>query len=214
MKQGIIVFGCGDHAKSVIDCIKTQNMYDIAAIVGSDEDVGRTVCGMEICYTDDDLSTLFDQGIRKAFVAIGSIECAPVRKKVWNKAKQEGFSFVNIIDKSAIVSSSVLLGEGILIGKGCVVNADAEIGNMAILNSGSVVEHDCKIGCFTHIAPGAVLCGRVEIGNGTFIGANSTIAHCIRVGNDSLIGAGSVVIKNIGDHKRAYGNPCRETGIY
>lgn len=214
MKQEIIVFGCGDHAKSVIDCIETQDVYHIAAIVGSPMDVGKTVCGIEVHYTDEDMPLFLRQGINKAFLAIGSIECSSVRKKIWMEAKKKGFSFVNIIDKSAVVSSSVHLGEGILIGKKCVVNTSATIGDMVILNSGSIVEHDCMIGDFTHIAPGAVLCGRVEIGSETFIGANTTIANCRRIGKGSLIGAGSVVIKDIGEHKKAYGNPCREMDVY
>ena len=86
--------------------------------------------------------------------------------------------------------------------------------DMVILNSGSIVEHDCMIGDFTHIAPGAVLCGRVEIGSEAFIGANTTIANCRRIGKGSLIGAGSVVVKDIGEHKKAYGNPCREMDVY
>ena len=32
----------------------------------------------------------------------------------------------------------------------------------------------------------------------------------IIIGNNTVIGAGSTVVKNIGNFKKAYGNPCRE----
>ena len=34
----------------------------------------------------------------------------------------------------------------------------------------------------------------------------------LEIGKNSIIGAGSVVIKNIADFKKAYGNPCKEKG--
>ena len=38
------------------------------------------------------------------------------------------------------------------------------------------------------------------------------IEKVFEIGENSIIGAGSVVVKNIVDFKKAYGNPCKEVG--
>ena len=72
-----------------------------------------------------------------------------------------------------------------------------------------MIEHDCEIGEFAHISPGTVICGQVHIGMDSHIGAGSVVRQQIRIGSDVLIGAGSVVVKDMPNHVKAYGNPCR-----
>ena len=210
--EEIIVFGCGGHAKSVIDCILAQGVYHIAAIVGTKRELGKRCCGIEVSYTDEDGEELFRKGLRKCFIAIGNLESFNLREGLYARAKKIGFALVNIIDKSAVVSQSAVIGEGVFIGKNCVVNAEVVLGDQVIVNNGCIIEHDCRIGDFTHIAPGAVICGQVGIGRSSFIGANSTVVHCKSIGNECLVGAGSVVTQDIADGVKAYGNPCREAG--
>ena len=47
------------------------------------------------------------------------------------------------------------------------------------------------------------------IGDNVSICANATVIGGIKIGNNVVIGAGSVVVKNISDGVKAYGNPCR-----
>ena len=91
-----------------------------------------------------------------------------------------------------------------------VVNAKATIGNGVILNSSCVGEHECMIEDFVHISPNAALAGDVKVGQFTHIGIGSNVIQGIIIGKSTVIGAGSIVVRNIGNFKKAYGNPCRE----
>lgn len=223
----ILLLGAGGHCKSVLDSIISSYSYDSVGIIDKstslimDEnsntlgipiigDKNSNVLGIPIIGDDNDLTRLFSEGYTEAFISVGSIGDVSLRKRLYTTIKHIGFHIPNIIDKSSVVSSSVVLGEGIYIGKNAVVNVNAEIGDCAIINTSAVIEHECRIGPFVHIAPGSILSGKVSIEVGTHIGSGSVIKQGIHIGADTMIGIGSVVLKDFGSKVTAYGNPCKE----
>ncbi|WP_026908880.1 acetyltransferase [Paucisalibacillus globulus] len=206
--EELLLIGGGGHCKSIIDTL-SEHHYKIIGIIDTKENVGNHLFGIEVIGVDDDLDKLFNQGIKNAFISLGSIGDVKLRKKLFSKAKKIGYFFPTIIDSSAIVSNNAVLGNGTFIGKGAIINANVTIGNNVIVNSGSIIEHDCKINDFCHIAPGSTLSGNVKVKENTHVGTNSTIIENISIGSNTIIGAGSVVIKDISDNTIAYGNPCK-----
>lgn len=194
---------------SVIDTVLTSTEYGEIVITDM-ENVGKELLGIPIVGTDDCLEELFQNGFTNAFITLGSIGNPRSRRKIYGYLKKIGFNVPNIIDKTASVSKSVNLGEGIFIGKHAVVNSLAFVGNNCIINTAAVIEHECILGEFVHIAPRAVLCGNTTVGDGSHIGAGAVVRQQIKIGKNVIIGAGSIVIKNISDGKTAYGNPCKE----
>jgi len=207
--ERIILVGNGGHCKSIIDSINGLNRFEIVGIVDKEHKKDMRL-GIDIIGSDEDLNSLYKSGIKNAFIGVGSIGNPNIRIKLYNLLKSLGYSFPIIIDKTAIVSSSVIIEDGVFVGKGAIVNANAVIEKQCIINSGVIVEHDCKINEFVHLAPGVTLSGGIYIGKRTHIGTNSTIIQNINVGNDVVVGAGSVIIKNIKDGAKVYGNPGRE----
>ncbi|WP_270670123.1 acetyltransferase [Paraclostridium bifermentans] len=210
MKERIILIGGGGHSKSVIESIKSIGKFEIVGILDTYDKVGSYIYDIKIIGVDSDLKKYYNQGVKNAFVTLGSVGDPALRIKLYNYAYELGFEIPNIIDKTAIISPTSVLGKGNFIGKGAIVNCNTYIGNNSIINTGCIVDHDCKIEDFVHVAPGTVLSGGVSIGKNTHIGTNSTIIHCIEIGSNTTIGAGSVVVKNIGSNIKAYGNPCKE----
>ena len=210
MIEKIVLIGGGGHCKSVIDSIISAGNFEIAGIIDIEKNVGMSVNGIPIIGTDEDLESLFTEGINNAFITLGSIKPGSIRQKIVNKAAEIGYKFPVIIDKSAIISDFSTIFEGSFIGKGVIINTNAMIGQHCIINSGSIIEHDVNIGGFVHVAPGVTLSGSVIVGNNTHLGTNTTVIQGITIGNDTLIGAGSVVVKDISNGVKAYGNPCRE----
>jgi len=208
--KDIILLGGGGHCKSVIDSIRGANKFKIMGILDVKEKVGTVVNEIEILGSDEKLDDYYKLGIRYAFITLGSTGNANLRQKLYQKAIKVGYKFPLIIDRTAIMSKCVQIGDGTFIGKGTIINTDVSIGMNCIINTGAVIEHDCVIGKFCHIAPGSTLSGGVSIGDGTHIGTNSTIIQDINIGNNTIIGAGSVVVRDIRSTTKAYGNPCRE----
>lgn len=208
--KDIILLGGGGHCKSVIDTIRELKEYNILGILDVREKVGTEINNIKIIGADEDLSYYYKRGLESAFITVGSIENNLLRRKLYEQAKNIGYKFETIIDKTAIISKSTKIGQGTFVGKGTIINTNVNVGMNCIINTGVIIEHDCNIGLFCHIAPGSTLSGGVIIGDNTHIGTNTTIIQNITIGCNSLIGAGSVVVNNIGDNVKAYGNPCRE----
>lgn len=215
----ILLIGAGGHCLSVLDSLLSSYYYKEIGIV--DKDYGmvessnkilkqRFIMDKPIVGNDHDLERLFSEGYTEAFIAVGSIGDVSVREKLYQFVKNIGYHIPNIIDKTAIISTHAICGEGIYVGKKAVVNANTQIGNCAIINTSSVIEHECDIGDFVHIAPGSIICGNVHIGNKTHIGAGCVIKQGVQVGEESMIGAGSVVVKNVRNGVVAFGTPCKE----
>lgn len=208
MMEKMILVGGGGHAKSIIDSVRSLNKFHIVGFV----DKKDTNPGIKRLGDDEVLSSLYNSGIKKAFIAVGSIGKPNVRIRLYNTLKNIGYKFPTIIDKTASVAGNAVIEEGTFVGKGAVVNSGTVIRKQCIINSGAIVEHDCIINEFVHLAPGAILSGGVSIGKRTHVGANAVIIQNIKVGEDVLIGAGSVIIRNVKNDIKIYGNPGKEVG--
>lgn len=210
MNKKILLVGGGGHCKSVLDSLIQLNKYSEIGIIDKVKNIGKDILGVPVIGCDDDLSRLYSNGYKDAFVTVGSTGNPNLRIKLFKKLYNIGFNMPNIIDPTANISQFVEIENGVFIGKSAIINTGCKINRGSIINSGSIVEHDCLIDEFVHIAPGAVLCGEVQVGKNTHIGANCVIRQQLKIGSDSIIGMGSVVLKDVEDNIIAYGSPCRE----
>ena len=190
----ISIYGASGHGKVVADIAKL-NGYD------------------EILYVDDGenefmpFETFIEQNLQIP-VAFG-VGINHIRAKLYQKCMDNGLEIVTLIHPSAVLSSSVTVGEGSVVMAGVVMNADANIGKCCIINSSCVIEHDNVIGDFAHISPLVACAGDVTVGEYTHIGIGSCIIQGVSIGSNSIIGAGSVVVTDLVAQKLAYGNPCK-----
>ncbi|WP_300541239.1 hypothetical protein [Maricaulis sp.] len=107
----------------------------------------------------------------------------------------------------AIVREGAAIGTHTTIVRGILDNT--EIGAGAQIGNHVNVGHNCAIGREVFISSGTVLTGSVRIGDRTRLAAGVTVtAHC-SIGQDAHVGLGSVVVKDIADGKRVFGNPAR-----
>ena len=209
MSEKIVLIGGGGHCKSVLDSLLRKREYSEILITDPMIEKGSMIMGCRVVGGDDALEELYSDGVKNAFITIGSIMDPSLRKKVYLRAKNIGFAFPSIIDSSSIVSESVFLGEGVFVGKGAIVNSDARIASMSIINTGAIIEHECFVGSFVHVSVGAKVCGECILEDSVFIGANATIIQGKRIGEGSVVGAGAVVISDIEKGSTVVGVPAR-----
>lgn len=206
MNRKIIFIGGGGHFLSVFDSFSKED-FDNIAIVDSKEKIGEKIMEVPIIGSDSDLEDLYKKGYHYAFITIGGNVYN--RIKIYNILNKLGFKFPNIIDKTAVISSSAKLHQGIFVGKRTVVNAEASIKDFTIINTGAIVEHQVVLEEFSNISPGSIILGGAKVSKNSFIGGGSVIKQGIKIGSDSIIGMGSVVTKDIESGLIAYGNPCK-----
>lgn len=203
----IVLIGAGGHCKVIIDIIKSNGDYDIVGI--TDINSKGSVLGVPIVGNDDALEKLYNEGVQYAFISLGALYNMSIRKNIFHRLKEIGFTIPVLIHKDAIVSAYAKIEEGTCIMPRAVINAGAFIAENCIINTGAIIEHDCIIEENTHISPGANLAGAVRVGSGTHIGIGSTVIQGLHIGNKVIIGAGAVVINDIKDNVTAVGIPAK-----
>lgn len=204
-KHKVVLIGGGGHCKSVLDAANRMNVFDEIVITDPKMEKGDTILECKVVGTDYELEKLRSRGFDCAFITVGSVGTSLLRKQLADKLIALKFSFPIIVDPSATVSKSAIIGSGTFIGKNVVVNADVNIGAHCIINTGAIIEHECSVGDFSHISVGSILCGKVKVGKNSFIGAGSTVIQCLHIGNNVVIGANSTVLKNVEDSMKYYG---------
>lgn len=187
--EDIVIVGFGGHAKSVADCIERIGTYRIAGYTDFEEHLTK----YKYLGTDDNLQAVYNSGVINAIVGVGYLGKGEIRCDLYENLKRIGFKLPVIIDPSAIVSMTAIIGEGTFVGKNAVINAEANVGKMAIINTNAVIEHECVIGDYVHVAVSAVLCGQVKVGEASFIGANATVIQCMKIADHKIVPAGLTV---------------------
>lgn len=191
----INLFGASGHAKVITDIITAQG-----------NDVGCFYDDAPHCYK---LHGKHVYNATKAYIdgpLIISIGSNKIRKLI---SERYDLEYTTAIHPSAIVSTTVLIGDGSVIMHGAIIQSDAVIGKHCIVNTGASIDHECLVGNYVHVSPHATLCGNVQVGEGSWIGAGAIIIPGIKIGKWCVIGAGSVVVSDIPDGSLAYGNPCK-----
>jgi len=203
-KPSIILIGAGGHAHACIDVIEQQGQYQIAGLVGIQEEMHSQHLGYAVIATDAELSQLAKE-YQYAFIAVGQISSSERRIRLYQQAVQLGLGLPEIIAPTAHVSSHATIGAGTIVMHGAIVNAAARVGKNCIINTRALVEHDATVEDHCHISTGAILNGSVTIGAGSFVGSGSVIKDGITLGKSCLVGIGLCVRHNQADYTRFVG---------
>lgn len=193
------IYGAGGHGKVVWD-ILTASGHQVVGFV-DDRPAAPTLLGVPVV---SDLTKLpASDGV---ILAIGNNR---VRRDRFEALKAAGVPFVNAVHPSAVLSSRVTLGAGVVVAAGVIVNIDTRIGDNVILNTGATVDHDGEVGDHVHIAPGTHLGGHVRVAEGAFLGLGTRAIPGIQVGEWATCGAGSVLIRDVEAGQTVVGVPAR-----
>ena len=193
----ICLFGASGHGKVVKEIASSNN---IKVEVFVDDNPKSSFIHNIPVITSDKIQKYTNQDF---VISIGNNHD---RKEISKKLNN---SFIELIHKNAIISTSAIVLEGTVVMAGAIINADTQIGKHTIINTNAIIEHDCKIDNYVHISPNATITGNVRVGEGSHIGTGAIIVPNIVIGKWVTVGAGAVVIKNIPDFATVVGNPAR-----
>lgn len=194
----LIIFGCGGHARAVLDVIVYNGEYDDIVFVHENAKANEKILNFPV------LSNYGNIKNEKVFVAIGDNS---TRKYLCEKYYN---NLISIISKNAYIGQDVEIGKGVFVGHNTYIGIFTIVEDFCIVNTGSLVEHECVIGKVSFIGPNATLCGRVRLGQNVFVGAGTTIIEKILVGNNIVIGAGNVVLHHLSEEGIYVGIPVQK----
>ena len=207
-QKPVIVIGAGGHAKVLIDALQLLKVKILGVLDPSPELVAGDLLGVPLLGDDDviDNFSVEDVGLVNG---IGSTSHPQLRRDIYLRFKQKGYSFQNVVHPSAIVSGHAVLMEGVQVLAGAIVQAGSVLNEDVIVNTSASVDHDCSIGAHSHIAPGCTISGGVVVEMGCHVGSGATVIQGVRLGKDVVVGAGSVVIRDVPSGAKALGVPAK-----
>ena len=168
-----------EHASKEFECAFLDDNYDVGTLINGCRVVGKT----------KDLSDLYGE-YHQLIVSIGNNE---VRDQIYKTAVKLGYSFPNIIVRSAYISPYAQLGSGCIILNNVVIQNNAKIGNGVILNPGVEIHHDSIVGDNVLIYTNSVVRTFAKIGDRASLGSTLTISNRVTIKEDSFIGDGETV---------------------
>ena len=185
----LIIVGAGGHAKSLIDLILTTEKWQIGGLVGKDEELGKSILGFEVRWTDKELIKIIDD---YQYAVLGFAPLGMQKKRILfiEKLKKIGYKLPTIISPHAHISRYSKIDEGTTVGHFSLINANSYVGKFCIINSQSLIEHDVVVGDFSHISTSVTINGGVNLGKETFIGSKSILREGLSIPKGTIISAG------------------------
>lgn len=192
----LVVFGCGGHARSVLDVVLFNK--DFRKIVFVDE------CAEENeKILDFDVLKSREVGEEAVFVALGD------NKKRAELCQKYYKNLVSIISKNAYMGESIEVGKGVFVAHGAHIGVFSKIEDFALINTNASLDHGCLVQKASSVAPCATLCGKVSIGQNCLVGAGATIVEDKKIADNTIVGAGAVVVCDILQSGTYAGTPAR-----
>lgn len=203
----IIILGAGGCGREVANWI---------------EDINRITPTWNILgFLDDNESAL--KGFASDYRIIGAIKdhkprmnvkyamgiANPAIKKIVGSAFiEKGAQFATIIHPSTRVYTEYELGIGLVTYPNSKIATGCRIGDFVTLQS-TILGHDVQLENYVTVSSSCGITGGTKLHEGCFIGDHACIAVGLEVGAYSHVGIGSVVIRNVADKTKVFGNPAR-----
>lgn len=204
----VILIGAGGHAGVLIEVLRQQGRHILFATDDDEGLHGSKVSGVQIEGPDARVLEVPPDSVR-LINAVGSVTAPTRRRRVFEQFVERGYRFEQVIHPTAVLASSVELGEGAQVMAGAVIQPSAIIGPNVLVNTRACVDHDCVIEAHVHVAPGVTLSGGVHVHDTVHIGTGATVIQNIDIGREAVVGAGAVVVGDVSAGATVVGVPAR-----
>lgn len=202
--SSIVLFGAGSPV--IVDVQETCRRAGLAVAA-----VVRNVDGEIQSMEPDpvvDVATLAPELLQLSFSI--PLFTPAHRKYALDQARALGASRFNpLIDPTAVLPSSLTVGEGSYINAAACIGGMARLGDFVFVNRQVTLGHHAQVDDFASIGPGVVTAGGVTIGRGAVIGTGAVLFPGVRVGANAVVSAGSVVSGDVPDHALVAGHPAK-----
>lgn len=198
------IYGSGGLGLETMDIIldsfngKHSQIYDFVFLV--DKPTSSEINGFRVESWDNCASNA------KVTIAVGEPE---LRAKLAKKCASKGLDISSIISPKAFISTSAIVGNGVIIAPFVSVQAEANIASNVAVNTQAIIGHHVKIMESAVISSQVNLGGGSTIGKRSYIGMGALVKENVSIGSQSILGMGSVAYKDIPNEIIAIGNPAR-----
>lgn len=192
-----------------------KELYDIALRINEIENKWEKIIFLDDIYEGNTFyaaevhrpCTMQDQSEQiEVIIANGT----PVnRKTLREKVDEMGFKLTNLIDPTAIISPTAILGKGIIVTPYSTISSNVILKDNVLIQSYVRIGHDITVGEDSVISSNVGIGGMTKVGNRTYVGMGAVIRDELHIGNDVIISLGAVVHTDVSDKVTMAGIPAR-----
>lgn len=201
---GYLIIGGGGHAAALAEILIKQNK-PLLGVIAPEILSGQAIFDTVQHYVQDNDVLKFSPEQALLVNGIGAMPGKTLRKKIYTRFTELGYTFATIVADSALVSEYAVLAEGSQIMNNAVINIGSVIGENTIVNTSVSIDHDCIIGPHSHLAPGTTLSGAVKVENSVHIATGASVINNVIIGANTVIGVGANITKSIPAKSKVYG---------
>ena len=208
----IIIFGCGGHAKIVLDCIKLGKNYTPIGFIDNQNYNLKLSKRIKYLGTIKNFNKIIKGHDLKQLFGVVAIGSNFMRRKIVNEVNKlnKKFKWTNVIHPSIVISNSAKIGLGNMILAGSIICSDTVIKDHVSINTGTYIDHDNIFSDFSSTGPAVATGGNVNLGKLSFLGIGTTVRHNITIGENTVVGGQSFVCDNCESNSLYYGVPAKK----
>lgn len=204
----LAIYGTGGSGKELFERIKyIKELGDAWPDMVFIDDTKRPgfFCGCEMLPFEQFYRRYNVDEVRIA-IAVGE---PSDREILYNRVRERGYKLATIIDPTAKVAKSAVIGEGVIIKDDVSISSDAVIKDNVYINGMAMIGHNAIVGEHSQISSYSAIAGYVKVGKKCFVGILAGIRDRTTVGDNCIVSMGAIVLKDVPKCKVVMGNPAR-----
>lgn len=203
----IIIIGAAGCGREVANWIEDINKVEPTwNILGFLDDNPNALHGFPCKYQI--IGTIKGHEPRNDVKYAMGIASPAVKKLIGPAMIEKGAQFASIIHPSVHVYSEYELGVGLVAYPNAKIATGCKIGDFVTLQS-TILGHDAELEDYVTVSSSCGITGGTKLHEGCFIGDHACIAVGMEIGAWAYVGIGSVVIREVPENTRVFGNPAR-----
>ncbi|MEG2623281.1 MAG: acetyltransferase [Clostridia bacterium] len=205
--KDLVIIGASGFGRELLQWVKDINTVKLTwNIKGFIDDNLRALDGYECDYSV--IGNIADRQPNDNEEYAIAIAEPHIKEKIVTALRLKGAHFARIIHPRATICDFCSYGEGIVVYPSAGIGPNCVVGDfVSLLSSG--LGHDAVVEDYATISSYCGISGHVHIGKRAFLASHAVIPPSKSVGDDAYVGAGSVVIRNVPNGKRVFGNPAK-----
>lgn len=196
--EPLILLGRGGFGREVAAWIAARNMPMTVAGFLDDENVGDDILGPIKGHqprADSRYLTCFGDGRARHLVRL-CIEA-------------EGAQFTSLVSPDVMTATPLRSSINSIFLGACSISSSISLGNDLLVQGFAVVGHDVRLGDGVTIGSHAFVGGNATLESGCTVHPHAVILPHITVGEGAVVGAGTVVIKDVAPNTTVFGSPAK-----